>query len=140
MDCPCLILTNENELKICFFPLYLREQKIVEIDATDSAVMEAGFLHLCNLTELKRIKFKNCRWAIYKRTLLWKGKKSLLSPVWFSPNQSIWRTAVQKSFPLRSKCSLSLTGNQLFAMLEAGSKLLSILPTNQNASKCNFSC
>jgi hypothetical protein len=40
---------------------FFRDLKIVEIDATDSAVMEAGFPYLQGLTELTRVKFRNCK-------------------------------------------------------------------------------
>ncbi len=39
-----------------------RRYKIESVDATDSAVMEAGFPHFEGLTELRRIKFRNCKY------------------------------------------------------------------------------
>jgi hypothetical protein len=44
-----------------FLFFVFRDLKIVEIDATDSAVMEAGFPYLQGLTELTRVKFRNCK-------------------------------------------------------------------------------
>lgn len=50
-----------------------RDVKIVEIDATDSAIMELGFPHFYGLTELKRIKFKNCRSD--RPSAIWQGRR-----------------------------------------------------------------
>ncbi len=52
-------------IKINFF----RAKKIVEIDATDSALMEAGFPYLHQLTDLTRIKFKNCRFSKHNQSI-----------------------------------------------------------------------
>jgi len=41
----------------------------VEIDATDSALMEAGFPYLHQLTDLTRIKFKNCRFSKHNQSI-----------------------------------------------------------------------
>ncbi len=38
-----------------------RRNRIEEVDATDSCVMENGFPHFEGLSSLRKIKFKNCQ-------------------------------------------------------------------------------
>ncbi len=37
-----------------------RGLKILEVDATDAAIMEVGFPHFENLTDFRKLKLKNC--------------------------------------------------------------------------------